>query len=96
MQNGVGTQGVGKFKYRNVVANSCEVDGRFDTRIATANHGHVLTFIERTIAMGAEMHALTHVFGFIVYVQTSPAGTCGHHNSRRNEHFSTLSVYAFG
>ena len=96
LQNRVGAQGVGKFKYRYMVTDTCKVDSCFNSRITTANYGHVLSFIERPIAMRAEVNALTHVFSLIVYVKTSPTCAGSNNNGRRYKHLSTLSIHAFG
>ena len=96
LQNRVGAQGIGKFKYCYVVTDTCKVDSCFDARITTTNYGHVLTFVERPIAVRAEVNALTHILRLIVYVKTSPTCAGSHNNGRCNEHLSTLSIHAFG
>ena len=45
-----------------MAANTSQVNGCFDTRITATDDCYVLILIERTIAMRAEMLAMTNIF----------------------------------
>ena len=89
LQYGVGLQRVEKLEYRYVSADAGQVDGRLDAGVAAAHYGHVFSFIERAVAMWAEMHPVTDVFGFVVDVKSSPIGARCDNNGRSEEFFSS-------
>ena len=90
LKNLVGLQAIHKFDNRYLLADACQVDGGFDTRITTSYYGYFLARIERTVTVRTERHATTDVFGFAFHIQPTPTGTCCNDNRRRTEHFAPL------
>ena len=73
-QHGIGLQLAGEFQQRDVAHEAGQVDGRFHTRVATADHGHALALEQRAIAVRAIGHALVLVFLLARHVHVAPAG----------------------
>ena len=74
LQHVVGLHLVGKLKHRDVTADSRQVDSCFHSTVATADDSHILSFIERSVAVRTEMDAMADILILVGQSQASP--TC--------------------
>ena len=73
LQYGIGPQRGIKLNQRDMADQTCQVNGRFNARVAPANHRHALALEQRAVAMRAVSHALVLVLVLAGHVDVAPA-----------------------
>ena len=85
LQHLVGAHLRAKLQHSHMIADSGQVDGRFHATVSAADDCHVLAFVERPVAVRAEMNAVTNELVLTCQSQTAPSGTRGNDHTRGDE-----------
>ena len=85
LQHFVGPHLRTKFQYCHMIADSGQVDGRLYATVAASDDSYVLAFIERSVAVWAEMNAVADELVLACQSQTAPSGTRSNDHTRGDE-----------